>query len=259
MGEKGVFDFVEQFIPPAYLLKLYNFAENCFLLYTKACCKLFLIPMRMSVGEKVIAKSSAKKQVVHYAVLSLLVLSMTHKFGSLLDRLVSVGLDMTAFFIAATFLCYLVSLSISSSVLFLPDETIDLVNGCQKILANCFEEGEDFQGVFIDTKTTVVTTSLGIVAMVIGTAISLGISFVLPDLPVGYYRMARDVELVSANSLVPSVVWMLLFCPLELATYMLPAFRSGWAPSVLSALIMVVIRSAEQLRSEPFLHFRITT
>ena len=134
---------------------------------------------------------------------------------------------MTAFFISATFLCYLVSLSISSSVLFLPDETIDLVNGCHQMLSNCFEEDEDFQGVFDDTKTTIVTTSLGIVAMVIGTAISLGISFVLPDLPVGSYRMARDVELVSANSLVPSVVWMLLFCPLELAKYVLPAFRSG--------------------------------
>ena len=154
-------------------------------------------------------------------------LSMTHKLVTLLRRLVSVGLDMTAFFISATFLCYLVSLSISSSVLFLPDETIDLVNGCHQMLSNCFEEDEDFQGVFDDTKTTIVTTSLGIVAMVIGTAISLGISFVLPDLPVGSYRMARDVELVSANSLVPSVVWMLLFCPLELAKYVLPAFRSG--------------------------------
>ena len=256
---KGIFDSLEQLIPPEYRPKLYKFAENCFLFYTRMCCTLCLIPMTLpSNNEALIAKVSAKKQLLNYAVLSLLVLGMTHKFVMLFHYIISVGLDMTAFFIAATFLCYLVSLSISSSVLFLPGETIDLVNGCHKILAICFQDDDDdekvgAEDVFADTNTAVVVTSLCIVAVVIGTAISVGTGLEFPDLPVSFYSMARQVNLISETSETPRFIWLLLLWPLELAQYMLPAFRSGWAASVMSALIMVAIRCTEQLRCGTYL------
>ena len=249
--EKGIFGLLEQLIPSKYRYKLYEFAEYSFHFYTSVGYKLCLLPVELSpsVEKKgVLVQASMTRRSIHYAILILLVLSMMHKSALLIDRLLSFGLDMTAFFISATFLCYFVSMSISSSVVFLQGETIDLVNGSHKILATCVEEDENSKSVFADTKTAVVMMSLAVVAMVIGTAISVGVSFVFPELPVSFYSIFREYDLISKQSDIPSFVWMLILWPLELAQYMLPAFRSGWAGMVFSQMVMVVIRSAERLR-----------
>ena len=243
---EGIFGLIEKCISEEYLQNFFKFAEKCFVFHTKINCKLCLAPYSLSQDGK-LEHCSRKRIWIHYFVLLLLAVSMIHKFLIVVPRISSGTIDTTTFICIATFLCYLVAFSVSSSFLILTDETIDLIHCWPRILMYCAEENEEPVALVANTKTAVVVSSVAILAQTIAWGVSV-FSFVFPDLPATYIVMAGKVGLVPVASKIPRIMWKLLLWPLELMTYILPLFMAAWAPMILMIDIMVARNCVNQLR-----------
>ena len=244
--EEGIFWLIEGCIPKKYLPKLFNFAEKCFNFHTKINCNLCLAPYSLSEDGK-LEHCSRQKRWIHYLVISLLALRMVHQFTVVIPRWSSGRLDTTTFICTATFLCYLVAFSVSSSYLILPDETIDAKHGWPKILAYCAEEDQEPMPLIGNTKTAVVMSSLAILAMAIAWN-AAGITIVFNALPVSLLVTAEEAGLIPVTVKIPRIVWQLLFWPLELIMYILPMFMAAWGPMILMLNIMTAMNCVNQLR-----------
>ena len=206
--EEGISTLLEQFIPQRFLQKLFNFAEEWFKVYTKINCELCLIPYSLSEDGK-LEPVSRTKIWIHYLVLSVLVVSMMHKLIIFLILLSSKTLNTSTFICCATFLCYLVAFSISSSCLFLTDETMDMINGWPKILMYFAEEDGKSMRLVTNTKTAVVISSLAVLAMATACPAST-FSIAFQALPVTFLVMAESVGVIPVTWKVPRVIWKLL-------------------------------------------------
>ena len=263
---KGVFQLLEQTVPKSYLDRLFIFSKKSFKFYTKYTCKLYLAPYSVSEDGK-LEILAGRKIWIHYLVLSVLFVSMMHKFVIFVGRVAAGQLDTMTFICSASSLVYLGGFSVASSSWILRDETIDIVHGWPDILTCCSpEEGEPIP-LIANTKTAVMISSLAVLNVIISLAVS-GFGFGMQSLPVTYFAAAEAVGLISPSTNVPRILWKLLFWPLECLTYVLPMFVSGWAAMLMMLMVMVIMNCANQLRynitnvivisaSKPFVLLRI--
>ena len=131
-NQKGLFDFVEQVFPSGWIQHFHRCAESAFYFYAKANCSLCLVPLILC--ERKFQRTTLKTLLLHYIMLSAMAIIMTHRFVVLCQRVGTGQLDLHTYICAVSFLIYLVTFSNASSLLLLPDETIELINGWPKIL-----------------------------------------------------------------------------------------------------------------------------
>ena len=246
------FQLLEWLFPQAYLRSVFIkvFAENSFHFYTTVACKLCLVPFSLSNDGK-LETVSLKKLCIHYSILVVQLISMMHKGFVLISRVLSGRIDTMTFICAATFLCYLVPFSTSSSGLILQGETIDLINSWPSILMYFSEENGRLMPLVANTKTAVVVSSVAILAMVIAAGVS-GFSIVIQAQPFTFFAIAETFGLIRCDLKIHSTVWKILFWPMEFIMYLLPMFTAGWGTMVMLLNIMVIMNCANKLRYDPY-------
>ena len=254
-GSKGLLYLLEGFIPSNYVQQLQKIAEDSLRFYTKTVCKLYLVPLVVKENGE-LAKAPLKRLLVHYLLQTIFVVSMLHKMAVLFHRLAFEELDTLTFICATTFLCYCVAFSCPASCFFLPDETIDMINGWPKLLAYYSTDDDGITLKLINnTKTAIVITSLAALAMVIGFGIPVFFSFVFQALPVGWMPTAEAIGLIPEDTRVPRILWKFMFLPLEMFMYVPPMFMAGWSAMLLMLIVMVTRTCLDHLRFVLFFDF----
>ena len=247
LNQTSIFGIAEQLISSQSLQRFYTFSENCFYFYADCSCSLCLVPLSVSTVKGRLEPASTKERILHYFMLTLLTVSMLHKLGVSVYMVMFEPMDATTFMSVATFLACFVSLTASASSIFRSDVAIDLLAGWPQILACYPQKDGRVLGIVSNTKTAIVVSGLAVLGFVIGIGISM-FSLILPSLLVCFLPLAEHVGLVSKQSQIPRIVWALVFWPLEILTYLLPMFVSGFSTMTLMIMAMVIRTCTEQLR-----------
>ena len=246
VGAKSILRLVENLIPDGNLCRFYELAEKSYLFYAKSCCKLALFPLSVRADGKLEAASGTKLHF-HYAVATVYILSMLHKFVVGVYRVLYAELDVNTFLSVDVFLVLFIPFALSVSGLFHKEVTVDLLNGWDSILS-CYPESDGtVLSAIQNTKVATLVIALTILTGFVGVAIA-GFSIILDSLPFCYCTMAEAVGLIPEDSGIPRIVWKLAFWPLEMLTYVPAALIAGWSSMMLMTMVVVIKTCTDQLR-----------
>ena len=210
-GKQDIFEHLEKLIPKQYVAYLYKLSEWCFHLIIDTCCNFNIIPISVDCDGRLTARKTSRERAIHYFGLTLQMVRMLHMFAMTAQPLVDGILDLTTFISLGSALDYIVGFSVSSSVLFRPYETAQLVNTTPVILSFYPKDGK------ITTMFQISKNAILIIAFTLMTGsytlLMSVLGFLVDDCPVSSYHV---VESMTGRPLfIPPVLWKMFFWPLE--------------------------------------------
>lgn len=177
------------------------------------CCVQFGIDTKSNTGSKRYFRVSLKRRLCHYVVITLLFVSLVHKFWvSMAKFREQERPTVETWMCFSLFMIQFVGWAMGLSLVFRWQESIELMNTWEKLVAYVDDSGE--RTPYDDVPCSMRLWLCLAIAVSCGTANGL-VSLLFSNLPVCFYPMCKEAGLIPDVSL-PPFVWQLVFFPLEL-------------------------------------------
>ena len=221
--------------------------KKCFEFWFYSCSKPYLVPFTRTPDGKYIPLDR-KSKLIHHFVWFVKLVMLLHKLVGLASMLLYEGLKMETFMCTSHFLIYLVSFSISLSMIGRPMETMDLLNGFPLMLS-CLKGHRRGVTMFDDLSASFKLIAVLVVTQGIALPAAL-LSLTFSTLPTCWFPTAESLGLIP-DGLLPRLAWQLIFFPLEYATYLPPMFSASLAGSLLGITVGVHKMVGHEIRQVP--------
>ena len=231
----------------------YDLADTWFRFFARSNSKLYIIPYKFTPEGKLEIRSK-RQLLVHYIVLSMLVMCIIHKLAVFCYGIFSAGSgieDIRTFISIVPFIIYFVPLTVASAVLFRREEKVCILNTWNEVLASFQPGNRDDGGVFRNIQAVLLVVSMCEFCWVAGFGVS-SLGFVFEALPVSYFTAADEGFSLLDTALMSKNMWKLVLWPLELATYMPPPLVGAWCGMVNMMVVIVMKSCLEELRYRKF-------
>ena len=244
LNQKNIFDRIQKLIPKKYVATLHKFSELVFKGLIYICCRFSFIRANIDIQGNLRARKTKWELVCHYSVLIVQLARMVHNMFIVASRASNGLLDLTTFLLVTSLLAYVDGFSMSLSLLFRPNDTVQLLNTSPLILS-LFPKNGKYLTMFQKPQNAIVITTLALLCCgCVGLVSAFG--FAVDEYPVSLYYIAESV--ISRPKFMPHLLWKLLFWPVEFLLYVQIVMLGILSAMVLLTLPCICLACTDEIR-----------